>query len=31
LRETRARSQPKKNGPKAVLITKFFQIGATQR
>jgi YjbE family integral membrane protein len=30
LRESRARSRPKKNGPKAVLITKFFQIGATQ-
>ena len=31
LRETRAHSRPRKNGPKAVLITKFFQIGATQR
>jgi YjbE family integral membrane protein len=30
LRESHARSRPKKNGPKAVLITKFFQIGATQ-
>ena len=30
LRETRARSRPRKNGPKAALITKFFQIGATQ-
>jgi YjbE family integral membrane protein len=31
LRESRARSRPRKNGPKAVLINKFFQIGATQR
>jgi YjbE family integral membrane protein len=31
LRESRARSRPRKNGPKAVLITKFFSIGATQR
>jgi YjbE family integral membrane protein len=30
LRESRVRSEPKKNGPKAVLITRFFQIGATQ-
>jgi YjbE family integral membrane protein len=30
LRETRARSRPRKNGPKAALVTKFFQIGATQ-
>jgi YjbE family integral membrane protein len=30
LRQSRARSRPKKNGPKLVLITKFFQIGATQ-
>jgi len=31
LHETRAHSRPNKNGPKAVLISKFFQIGATQR
>jgi predicted tellurium resistance membrane protein TerC len=31
LRETRAQSRPRKNGPKAALITKFFQIGATRR
>ena len=30
LRETRARSRPRKNSPKAALVTKFFQIGATQ-
>ena len=31
LRERRARSRPRKNGPKAVLLTKFFQIGSAQR
>ena len=31
LRETRAQSRPRKNGPKAALVTKFFQIGATRR
>jgi YjbE family integral membrane protein len=31
LRESRVRVRPKKNGAKAALITKFFQIGATQR
>lgn len=31
LRETRAQNRARKNGPKAVLITKFFQIGATRR
>jgi hypothetical protein len=30
LRESRARG-PRKSGPKAALITKFFQIGATPR
>jgi len=31
LRESRVSVRPKKNGAKAALITKFFQIGATQR
>jgi YjbE family integral membrane protein len=31
LRESRAPTRPKKSGPKAALITKFFHIGATQR
>ena len=31
LRDSRVRVGPKKNGAKAALITKFFQIGATQR
>jgi len=31
LRETRAQSRPRKNGPKAVLITKFFSDRATRR
>ncbi|MBO0716719.1 MAG: TerC family protein [Rhizobiales bacterium] len=31
LQETRAHSRPNKNRAKAVLISKFFQIGATQR
>lgn len=31
LRETRAQSRLRKNGPKAALITKFFLIGATRR
>lgn len=31
LRETRAQNRARKNGPKAALITKFFQIGATRR